>query len=162
MAETDRHNARRDAIRFLRISGRSTRALVDRLVAKGHARATAQWAADEMVRVGLLDDRKYAEAVVRSQLSRKPAGRRYLLARLRTKGVPGEIAEDVVAAALDERDELDDAMDLARRKLRTYRPDLDPGAARRRLMGVLARRGFDADTTRRVVESLLDGWPGED
>lgn len=162
MADTDRHKARRDAIRFLRISGRSTRALVDRLVAKGHARATARWAADEMVRVGLLDDRKYAEAVVRSQLARKPAGRRYLLASLRTKGVPGEIAEDVVAAALGERDELSDAMDLAHRKLRTYRPDLDPVAARRRLMGVLARRGFDADTTRSVVESLLDGWPGED
>ncbi|MGV9677486.1 hypothetical protein ACWDSJ_19605 [Nocardia sp. NPDC003482] len=50
----------------------------------------------------------------------------------------------------------DSAADLVERKLRTLPRDLDRDKAIRRLVGMLARRGFDSATAHRVVRSAVD------
>jgi SOS response regulatory protein OraA/RecX len=55
---------------------------------------------------GLHSDRRYAEAYCRDALQRRPVGRRYLLAKLREREIPSEIARETVAAALSDVDEV--------------------------------------------------------
>ncbi|GAB2551520.1 hypothetical protein GCM10027167_68430 [Nocardia heshunensis] len=53
-------------------------------------------------------------------------------------------------------DDTDSAADLVRAKLRTLSPNLDRETATRRLVGMLARRGFTAGTAYRVVSAELE------
>jgi regulatory protein len=111
----------------------------------------AEAAAAELERVGLLDDRKLAESLVRKQMGAKPAGKRVLVAKLRQRGIPGATAEEAVKQGTAGRDELADAVDLARRKARLFKAGEDPQVARRRLFAYLARRGFDGAICRAAV-----------
>ncbi len=59
---------------------------------------------DRFAAEGLVSDRHYAEAYCRDTLRQRPVGRRYLVSRLRGRGVDGALARDVAAAVLpDER-----------------------------------------------------------
>ncbi|MFE3189744.1 hypothetical protein ACFXHA_12095 [Nocardia sp. NPDC059240] len=53
-------------------------------------------------------------------------------------------------------DDTDSAADLVRAKLRTLSPTLDRDTATRRLVGLLARRGFNAGIAYRVVSAELE------
>ncbi|TVQ30092.1 MAG: regulatory protein RecX [Phycisphaeraceae bacterium] len=147
--------AKRDALRALSMRARSRGQIIESLMRKGHGRTTAEAAADHMTSIGLLDDRAYAEMAVRDELARKPAGRMLLVSKLAQKKIGRELAEEVVAAALAERDGESDAIELAKRRARTFDSRLSSDAARRRLFAYLARRGFDPQLCRRGVEAAL-------
>ncbi|HEY8564401.1 MAG TPA: regulatory protein RecX [Beijerinckiaceae bacterium] len=107
------------------------------------------------LRIGLIDDRRYAEARV-STLRRRGGSARAIASKLQAKGVERE----TVAAALaeEETDEAQAAEAFARRrKLGRYRPG-DPAPYRDKDLGALARAGFSFDVARRV----LDRDPDED
>jgi SOS response regulatory protein OraA/RecX len=61
-----------------------------------------------------------------------------------------------VRSAAEGVSELDRARALARRAVR---PAKDDATARRRLLGVLARRGFDDETAGRAVDEVLGPAP---
>ncbi|MCC5787412.1 MAG: regulatory protein RecX [Phycisphaerales bacterium] len=148
------------ALRILTARDRSRATLLRKLAEKDHSPAHANAAADHLARLGLLDDRRYAENLVRAQLARKPAGRSFLLARLRKDGIDQKLAETVIAEALAPRDLAAEAADLARRKARTMQT-LAPEIRQRRLFAMLARRGFDPDTARAALELALTDPPDE-
>ena len=154
-AEVRRRLCDRTAVRLLAARMRSRSGLIQALTRRGHDRTTASACADEHARRGAVDDARFAEVVVRNELARKPAGRRLLEAKLRTKGVSGEAAGRAVEDALADRDELEDARAFARGSMRSFRSGADPDAVRRRLSGRLARRGFSGEVVRRVVDELL-------
>lgn len=104
--------------------------------------------------VGLIDDEAFAEAWVASRQQRKHLSRRALAAELTRKGVERETAR----AALDSvssDDELSAAIDLARSRAPRL-AGLDPVVQRRRLQGVLARRGFNSSIVIEACRVALD------
>ena len=151
-----------DAMRSLSRRARTRGQIIDGLVRKGHGRADAEAAAERLVELGLLDDRAYAEAAAREILARKPAGKRFIESKLRQRRVGRDLAAEVAGAATESRDELADALRLATRRARALPGKLDGEAARRRLYGYLARRGFDGEVCRRAVEEALEGRGGGD
>lgn len=157
-----RARAREAASKILTRRPTSTRRLIDRLVQRGHDRADAEHAADEMQRIGLLDDAEYARNAVRARLAKSPAGPRYLLAMLRSRGIDDETARDAVDEQTAHRDDLADAAAIAAKRLRAMRHSTDPAAAKRRVYGTLARRGFDPDTCRRAAERAINASPFAD
>ena len=107
------------------------------------------------VEVGLIDDAQYATEFVQSQAAAGALSRRRVQHKLRQKGV----AEDTVAAAvaqIDPAEERAAALDLARRRAARM-ADLDEPTRRRRLAGVLARRGYPSETVFAVVAEVLAG-----
>lgn len=112
-------------------------------------------AANELNRlaaVGLIDDADFAEQWVRSRRARAgKKGKRALAAELRTKGVD----DDVIASALDGIDagaERQRAEELVEQKLRREKLDGDDDAkVMRRLVGMLARRGYNQSMAVAVV-----------
>jgi regulatory protein len=103
--------------------------------------------------VGLIDDEAFARAWVTSRHHGKGLARRALAGELRRKGVDS----DAVSGALDELDsatEEQTARDLVARRLRTERAG-NPEATFRRLVGVLARKGYAPGLAFRVVRDAL-------
>jgi regulatory protein len=108
---------------------------------------------DRLVEVGLLDDAAFAEQWVDSRHRHRGLGRRALSQELRRKGVDTETAGEAVAG-LDADAERAKAGELVRRKL----PSLDrieSQAAARRLVGMLARKGYGAGMAYEVVRTEM-------
>ncbi len=111
--------------------------------------------------VGLIDDALFARQWVESRHRGRGLARTALRSELRRKGVDDE---DVAAAVegLDPETELATARSLVARKLASTR-GLETQARVRRLVGMLARKGYPAGTAFRVVREALaeDGDEGE-
>lgn len=129
--------------------------LLAKLGARGHDAATSAAVAADLQRVGLLDDERFARDYIRAQLARKPAGRALLLAGLRRRRVEDPVARRAVDEALGEVDLSGGARQLAASRLRRMDPRLEPEVLRRRLFGLLARRGFDPETARDAVDRAM-------
>jgi regulatory protein len=148
-----RWELRERAVRLLAVRARGREELRRRL--RRHAYPEEEIAAclAELDARGYLDDRAFADAFVRDRMRFHPRSRRQLLAELRNRGVDADIAEAAVAAGSPPDAELELARQVAARW--TPRPGEEPRAARRRLTGRLARRGFPGSLVRQVVEERL-------
>ena len=152
--ELDRGNAYRAAIRILTKRAKSAKELGRKLKEYGYTTEAIQWSTERLIELQVLNDENYARMVVRNQLARKPAGRRLLVGKLREKGIESSIIDLVLDEALEERDPLADARKLAQSAARSISDRYEPEVRKRRITGRLARRGFDFDTIRVVVDEL--------
>lgn len=101
---------------------------------------------------GLVDDRRFAEELVRSRAGRRLEGNRAIRTELRGKGVSQDVADEVLATV--EGDEADRAFRLAASRAPRL-ASVQPEAAFRRLVGVLVRRGYAPDLARRAAANAL-------
>jgi len=147
--------AKRDALALLDKRAYSRAALIRRLRGKGHEPNAADGAADEMERLGLINDDALARDAVERELSRSPAGRPLLKRRLEVRGVAPEASRKAIDDALAQRDPCEDAEAAARSMLARMPAGLDARTKARRLASRLGRRGFDEadalEAVRRVV-----------
>lgn len=119
---------------------------------------------DRLGEVGLVDDLAFAEAWVSSRQERKHLSRRALRDELTRKGVDREVIDHALQR-IDTDDEYRAAYDLAARRARSM-TGLEAQIRWRRLAGALARRGFSAGVTTRVLADLdaeaeepeVEGW----
>ncbi len=155
MSTNDDEAARKMALRMLERRALSRAELRDRLVKKGCGRDGAARVALGLADLGLVNDRALGESVVRMELLRAPSGAARLEAKLARRGIDGSTAREIVREALCGRDEAEDAETVARRRLRALPDALAPEVVRRRLLGVLARRGFGGEQSRAAVERVL-------
>lgn len=103
---------------------------------------------------GFLDDYEYALARARSLVARKPAGKGYLVAWLRKRLVPREIAEKAVDELLADVDEVETAVDLLKRK-RSSLNKFDLETARRKAYTYLSRRAISYGAAREAFEKVF-------
>jgi regulatory protein len=115
---------------------------------------------EDLSRLGYLDDARFARTKALSAAEHKKHGRRRAMVELLKSGVKGEIARQALDHVYDAHDSLAVARQLAERQAPRLRK-LDPTTARRRLTGMLQRRGFDYEDVRQVIDSVL-GKPGAD
>lgn len=146
--------ARQAALRLLAVRPRSRGELLNRLKQKRIRPALAEALIAEFEAKGMIDDRAFAALYARS-VARKPVGARLVEQKLREKRVAGPLAASAAREALEGRDALAEATDLARRKLAAMPAKLDAPARMRRLIGLLARRGFDGEVSREAVRRAL-------
>lgn len=152
--ELDQGNAYRAAVRILTKRAKSSGELRRKLREYKYDTDAIDWSIERLLDLGILNDEEYARMVVRSQLSRKPAGRRLLSGKLREKGINQSISDRILDEMLEDRDTLDDARKLAQQAARSISGRHDRDVRIRRISGRLARRGFDFDVIRKVVDEL--------
>jgi regulatory protein len=136
---------------------RSRRELADKLSAKRVPEEIATRLLDRFEEVGLVDDAAFARTWVSQRQATGGGGkglaRRALAQELRRKGVDDETTR----AALDELDpaaEEEAARQLVRRKLRSL-ARVDDATATRRLVAMLARKGYPSGLAFSVVRDEL-------
>jgi regulatory protein len=132
---------------------RSRKELSDKLAKKNVPPELATRLLDRFEEVGLVDDEAFAKAWIASRQPGKGLARRALAQELRRKGIDDEVARD----ALDEIDPADEeaaARALVRKKLRSL-SSVDDTTATRRLVGMLARKGYGSGLAFAVVRDEL-------
>ena len=100
--------------------------------------------------LGAIDDAVFARIWVEDRGISRGYGRARLAQELRRRQVPDEIAEEALSA-LDERDDLTTATELARRRAATLPASLEPAAVARRLHAYLMRRGYNQGLSNNVA-----------
>jgi SOS response regulatory protein OraA/RecX len=146
--------ARGICLRALTGTAKTRKQLADLLAKKGVPEEAASTVLDRFTEVGLIDDAAFASAWVSSRQSGRGLARRALASELRAKGVDGEVAAAAVAE-VDPQDEWDSARRLVERKMPSM-SRLDRVTAERRLMGMLARKGYGGGLAGYVVREALD------
>jgi regulatory protein len=156
--EPDPHDwARQIVLRQLTAAPRSRAQLEQALRRRNCPDDVAGEVLDRMEEVGLVDDEAYAGMLVRSRQAGRGLATRALRQELRSKGVDDETAATALAQ-VDPHAEEDRARELVAKRLRTMH-GLDPMTQTRRLAGMLARKGYDAEVALRVVREAVRDAP---
>lgn len=138
-------------LRLLTARARTRAELDGRLTKRGYPDDVSARVLDRLTTVGLIDDAGFAEQWVRSRRVNAGKGKRALAAELRTKGVDNEVITAALAG-IDAGAERERAEQLARDKLRRERlGEGDDQRVMRRLVGMLARRGYSQSMALDVV-----------
>lgn len=145
--------ARAICLRLLTGSPKTRRQLSDALARRGVADEVAAPVLDRLTDVGLIDDAAFARAWVTSRQSGRGLARRALSAELRRRGVDRDVADGAVET-IDADMEEQAARDLICRRLRTL-GQVAPATATRRMVGLLARRGYSEAVAYRLVREEL-------
>jgi regulatory protein len=146
--------ARIICLRMLTAAPRTQADLASALRRRGVPDEAAEAVLARFAEVKLIDDAMFARAWVETRHHSRGLAGRALGAELRRRGV----ARDDIASALEELDpeqELATARELVDRRLAGTRGQ--PGPARmRRLVGMLARKGYSPSLAYRVVREALE------
>jgi regulatory protein len=146
--------ARQICLRMLTAAPRTRAQLATALQRRGVPEEAATAVLARFAEVKLIDDAMFARAWVESRHHGRGLARRALAAELRQRGV----AQDEISAAvedLDPEEELATARELVARRL-AGSAGMEPAARMRRLVGVLARKGYGPGLAYRVVKEALE------
>lgn len=150
--------AREICLRQLAVRPRTRAELAGALAKRGISEEVSAEVLDRYDEVGIIDDAAFARAWVSSRHTGRGLARRALANELRRKGVDGEVATEALGE-LDEETESATARALVERKLRTARGE--PDAVFRRLVGMLARKGYPPGVAIRAVKDALAAQSAE-
>ena len=119
---------------------------------------------DKFEAAKLIDDAEYAQSFVAQKSRTKKLSRAALRRELAERGVRGEEAENALAQRTDEQ-EREDAAELVRKKLRpgmNLSDRAEKDRVTRRLLGMLARRGYPSSVSMSVIREELAAYGAED
>jgi regulatory protein len=143
-------------LRLLTARARTRAELAGQLIKRGYPDDVSTRVLDRLAGVGLIDDADFAEQWVHSRLANARKGKRALAAELHTKGVDKDVITSVLGG-INPAAERGRAEELVRKKLRRENLSDEAADARvtRRLVGMLARRGFSQGMAYDVVSVEL-------
>ena len=144
--------AREICLRQLAVRPRTRAELAKALARKEISAEVIAEVLDRYDEVGIIDDAAFARAWVSSRHHGRGLARRALATELRQRGVDAEVATEALDT-LDEEEEAATARALVERKLRTATGT--PEAIFRRLVGMLARKGYPAGVAISAVKEAL-------
>ena len=148
----------------LAYSAKTRGQLRKKLQAEGFEAELIEPLLDKFEAAKLIDDAEYAQSFVAQKSRTKKLSRAALRRELAERGVRGEEAENALAQRTDEQ-EREDAAELVRKKLRPGM-DLSDRAEKdkvtRRLLGMLARRGYSSSVSMSVIREELAAYGAED
>ena len=119
---------------------------------------------DKFEAAKLIDDAEYAQTFVAQKSRTKKLSRAALRRELAERGVRGEEAENALAQRTDEQ-EREDAAELVRKKLRPgmdFSDRAEKDRVTRRLLGMLARRGYSSSVSMSVIREELAAYGADD
>ena len=151
-AQDPHSEARNIVLNQINFMPRSRRELEVTLAKRNVEDEIAKSVLDRFVEIGLVDDAAYAELLIRSRCNTKRVSRTVLRQQLRQKGIAEEVIQDSLLVVTD-ADELRMATELVEKKLRAM-TNLEPEVRKRRLFGLLARKGYGTAIALRVINDL--------
>lgn len=146
--------ARALCLRLLTARSRTRAELAGQLAKKGYPDDVSNRVLDRLAAVGLVDDTDFAQQWVQSRRANAGKSKRALAAELHTKGVDNDVITTVLNG-IDAGAERERAEQLVRARLRREVLTEDDTKVTRRLVGMLARRGYSQTVACEVVLAEL-------
>jgi regulatory protein len=147
--------ARGIVLRRLTAAPRTRADLASDLQRRGIPDEVVQRVLDRFTEVGLIDDAAYAQLWVTSRQRSRGTARAVLRQELRAKGIADEDVRDALEG-VDPDEERVRGMELVRRRAASL-SRFDHATRRRRLAGLLVRRGFPPGQAVAMVDAVLAG-----
>ena len=110
----------------------------------------------QLEELGYINDAAFSAGKAEAAAKLKHHGKNRAMIELQRKGVPRETAKQAIDQVYESHDSNADARLLATRKMRSL-GGLEPHVIKRRLYGMLLRRGFDFATIKPAVEQAMKG-----
>lgn len=149
-------------VRRLATAPRSEHDLRTKLAERGYEDGVIHAVLGRLRRAGYVDDERFAQEWVRSRATHKSLTAPVLRRELREKGIADGLIDEALEA-IDPQDEDDRARELLRRRTPEHIPDDRAERDRiiRRLIGVLARKGYAPGRAWGLVNEIVDQRAGE-
>jgi len=141
--------------KFLSYRPRSEKEITDYLFKKKANPFLTALVIETLKRQKYLDDREFALWWVEQRLKFHPVGKHVLRKELFKKGINKEIVDEVVSCQLSVVSLRNLALKIAQKRALRYKAD--PTELRRKMGSFLARRGFDWETIKEVVDKIQQG-----
>lgn len=151
LLEEEQLKANNTALSYLTHRKRTEIEIIDKLKKKGFEENIIEKTLDYLKNYGLVDDLDYASSFARDKIKLNKQGPQRIKYELYRKGISQEIIEEI----LKEDDEYPRALELAKKKLPSYKND-NRDKIYRKLGGFLQRRGYSYDCVSRVLKELLE------
>ena len=149
--------AKQVLLRRLSHAPRTRKELAKDLKDKDISDEVANVALDRFEEVGLINDQALASNYVASQHQRKGVGKNALRQQLRAKGISDEVALEAISQITDDQ-EFQAAFALACKKIRSLQRD-DAKTQLRKIVNVLARKGYSSNLAFRVAKEVISDLP---
>jgi regulatory protein len=143
--------ARALAYRYLSHRDRSARETADHLKKKGFEEAVVQETLQFLKEANYLDDRRFAEHWARTRAENRQFGKYRLRQELIGKGLPQDLIDETLDTLFETIKEIDLARAVVEKKMPSMQ-DLDTDKRKRRLVGLLQRKGFSTDIIYKVLD----------
>lgn len=141
------------AFNILSYSQNSKMNIYKKLMRKGYEEEFVLKAIEYCEEKNYINDRLYAENFIKDKTNISKHGSNRIRYDLISKGVSKDIIDEVLD--LDHDEEYERALELANKKIKSYRND-DRNAIYRKLGGYLQRRGYGYDIVSKVLRQVLD------
>jgi regulatory protein len=145
--------ARAICLRLLTQRARTRSELADALARRGVPDESAEIVLDRFTEVGLIDDRALAHSMAGAQHQERGLARRAVAVKLRRRGLDDDTVRDALAD-IDSDSERSRARDLVEKRQRAM-ASLPSEVQQRRLVGMLARKGYPPSVAFDTVRSVL-------
>jgi len=142
------------ALNQLSMSPKTRAQLEKALARKGTPEDVVKTVLDRLTELGYVDDLAYAQMFIRSKTQTKHLARRAMSYELAKRGVHKDLIEEALLDITTE-DEWEMARQLVAKKLRSM-TDLGQEVITRRLMGILARKGYSGAIAGAVIREALE------
>ncbi len=139
------------ALRLLEYRARSRQELEQRLRRRGAPPDVIEQVLARLAQQGYVNDEQFAKQWAESRV-RTGHGKRRIAVELRAKGIGTQTIRDTLSATAGQQ-EFDAAWRLVSQRARAWR-GLEPATIRRRLYGLLQRRGYTNDVIERVLTRI--------
>lgn len=140
-------------LRLLTARARSRAELAQALADRAVPEDAARHVLDRFVEVGLINDAEYARSFVTARHADRGLARREIARQLADRGIAADLVTEALAGIDDEQEDAA-ARRMAQRKLRSMAA-LGPDVKRRRLVALLARKGYPSSLCYRVARDLV-------
>lgn len=150
-------NSHRKVMNLLSIRPRTAHEIQQYLIKTGLPPTTREIILGRLKETGLLSDTKFALAWTENRQTMHPRSQRMIAMEMRNKGIAREDIEFALAQS-------DDDSNLARNlveQLKHKFNGLDRQTFRRKMTGILARKGFDSEIIQQTVQQTWQDWNGE-
>jgi len=141
--------AREYALKLLSYRSRSEKEIYDRLKKKGFDVADITRTIKFLQEAGLIKDEELVHELLKSAVEKKYLGKKGVKVFLQNRGIKKDLIDDAVSG-LSEDVEKEAALSLAERKLKVLK-NYPPDIIKRRLWGMLQRRGFSAEIIKETL-----------
>lgn len=135
------------AVKLLSLRDYSMHMILQKLEESAYSQEAAQRVVDYLENRGFLDDRRFADNLLRRHQNK--SGSRKIAQELRRNGIAGDVSEEALAQRPAQQ-ELDSAVALIKRYLGSKQ--LEPRDAYRRALAFLGRRGYGYEIAKQAYQ----------
>jgi regulatory protein len=141
------------ALKLLSYRARSRKEMAEKLQRKGFDSAQIDDVINFLETAGLINDKALAADLFRYSVEKKSLGKKGIRVFLASRGIERELIDKTLSTHSPESEE-NAALEFVQRKLKILKR-YPPEVIKRRLWGMLQRRGFSSEMVNKTINSVL-------